>query len=380
MYSYLELDSLRTLMLDYTTKCNALCLRCARNVDGKYLNKNMPIADMPWNIFEKFFKETINYIDRIDYCGNFGDPILHPDLIKGINWLRSIDDSSMRKQLDRDDLFIDIATNGGVNHPTWWAELATSLNGVGAVTFGIDGLEDTNEIYRRQVNWKKLMINVEAFINAGGVADWQFILFEHNIHQLKEAEELSKNMGFNKFFTIDNYDRISEDTGGSDAEAYINHFQNIKDGIGAETKKYEVTTVTNEATTNKEKNIKEFEVVMEELYDNDIEQYQQTAPIECSWWKHKKAGLLLMFNGEVWPCCHTGGMRFPKEEPWDHPDSTNLYNETHGKYGSEFNNIQHHSLNEILNHKWFNNELVKSWKNKHRLELCAVTCASIKKS
>ena len=247
------------------------------------------------------------------------------------------------------------------------------------VTFGIDGLADTNEIYRRQVDWKKLMLNVEAFINAGGVADWQFILFEHNIHQLKEAEELSKNMGFNKFFTIDNYDRVSEDTGGSDAETYINHFENVKDGIGAETKKYEVTTVTNESKT-KEKSIKEFEVVMEELYDNDIEKYQQTAPIECSWWKHKKAGLLFMFNGEVWPCCHTGGMRFPKEEPWDHADSTNLYNETHGKYGSEFNNIQHHSLNEILNHKWFNNELVKSWKNKHRLDLCAVTCASFKKS
>ena len=379
MYSYLELDSLRTLMLDYTTKCNALCLRCARNVDGKYLNKNMPIADMPWDIFEKFFKETINYIDRIDYCGNFGDPILHPDLIKGINWLRNIDDSSARKQLNRDPLFIEISTNGGVNHPTWWTELATSLNGIGTVTFGIDGLEDTNEIYRRQVNWKKLMLNVEAFINAGGIADWQFILFEHNIHQLKEAEELSINMGFNDFFTIDNYNRISKDTGGSEAEAYINHFLNQEDNIGAKTKKYEVTTVSNESKA-KEKNIKEFEVVMEELYDNDIEKYQQTAPIECSWWKHKKAGLLFMFNGEIWPCCHTGGMRFPKEEPWDEMLSSNLYSGTHGKYGSEFNNIQHHSLDEILNHKWFNNELVKSWKNKHRLDLCAVTCASFKKS
>ena len=379
MYSYLELDSLRTLMLDYTTKCNALCLRCIRNVDGKYLNKNMPIADMPWDIFEKFFKETINYIDRIDYCGNFGDPILHPDLIKGINWLRNIDDSSARKQLNRDPLFIEISTNGGVNHPTWWTELATSLNGIGTVTFGIDGLEDTNEIYRRQVNWKKLMLNVEAFINAGGIADWQFILFEHNIHQLKEAEELSINMGFNDFFTIDNYNRISKDTGGSEAEAYINHFLNQEDNIGAKTKKYEVTTVSNESKA-KEKNIKEFEVVMEELYDNDIEKYQQTAPIECSWWKHKKAGLLFMFNGEIWPCCHTGGMRFPKEEPWDEMLSSNLYSGTHGKYGSEFNNIQHHSLDEILNHKWFNNELVKSWKNKHRLDLCAVTCASFKKS
>jgi hypothetical protein len=339
----------------------------------------MPIADMPWDIFEKFFKETINYIDRIDYCGNFGDPILHPDLIKGINWLRNIDDSSARKQLNRDPLFIEISTNGGVNHPTWWTELATSLNGIGTVTFGIDGLEDTNEIYRRQVNWKKLMLNVEAFINAGGIADWQFILFEHNIHQLKEAEELSINMGFNDFFTIDNYNRISKDTGGSEAEAYINHFLNQEDNIGAKTKKYEVTTVSNESKA-KEKNIKEFEVVMEELYDNDIEKYQQTAPIECSWWKHKKAGLLFMFNGEIWPCCHTGGMRFPKEEPWDEMLSSNLYSGTHGKYGSEFNNIQHHSLDEILNHKWFNNELVKSWKNKHRLDLCAVTCASFKKS
>ena len=87
-----------------------------------------------------------------------------------------------------------------------------------------------------------------------------------------------------------------------------------------------------------------------------------------------------MFNGEIWPCCHTGGMRYPKEDPWDHPNSSNLYSETHGKYGNEYNNIQHHSLKEILNHTWFNNELVKSWENKSRLDLCAVTCASFKKS
>jgi len=373
MYSYLELTSLRTLMLDYTTKCNALCLRCARNVNGKYLNKNMPIKDMSWEIFEKFFTETINYIERLEYCGNFGDPILNPDLIRGINWLKKINDNSKRQEIGRSKLYIEVATNGGVNHPSWWKELALALNGVGSVTFGIDGLEDTNDLYRRQVVWKRLMENVEAFIGAGGVADWQFILFEHNYHQKDQVEELSKKMGFNKFFTIDNYDRISNDTGGSDAEPYINHFVKKYDNLGEETKKYKNTIVNNQSTV-KEQKLKEFDELMETKYNNDIKQFKNSAPIDCSWWKHRKAGLMLTFDGEVWPCCHTGGMRYPKDKPWDHPDSSNLYSETHGRYGSNFNNILYNTLDEILQHEWFHRELVKSWENNRRLELCSVTC------
>ena len=397
MYSYNEISSLRTVMLDYTTKCNALCLRCARNIDGKYLNKNMPIADMPWEIFEKFFTETINSFDRIDYCGNFGDPILHPDLIKGIKWLYAKEDYNKRQEVQagRDGLLINIATNGGINSTHWWKEFAYALNEStsnqpGTVTFGIDGLEDTNDLYRRQVNWKRLMENVEAFIQAGGKATWQFIIFEHNAHQLQAVEQLSKEMGFNDFFTIDNYERVINDTGGSDTDTYIERFKGKKeqeteevvDHIGLETKKYKKLEIRNETEdniTNKENKLTDFEIVIKTQYNDDITLFEKTAPIKCSWHKHEKAGVLLMWNGEIWPCCYTGGQRYPKDFPWDHPENGNdLYKKTHGTYGAQFNNINHHTFDEILKHEWYAGKLVKSWTNDSRLEMCGFMCTQFK--
>ena len=424
MYSYLELNSIRTIMLDYTSKCNALCLRCARNIDGKYLNKNMPLADMPWEVFEKFFTETINSFDRIDYCGNFGDPILHPDLIKGLQWLYANEDHDKRKKIEdnRPGLLINIATNGGVNSPAWWKELAYTLNAStsdqpGQVTFGIDGLEDTNDLYRRQVSWKRLMENVEAFIGAGGQAIWQFIIFEHNAHQLKEVEQLSKKMGFIDFFTIDNYERVINDTGGSETETYLERLKELKqqesdgkhftwhgpakaesksrilrestfkkgqiiDHLGLETKKYEKFEISNETEdniTNKKSKLTNFEIIIKTQYNDDINLFEKTAPISCSWHKDRKAGVLLTWNGEVWPCCYTGGQRYPKDFPWDHPEEGNdFYKKTHGTYGKQFNNINHYTFDEILKHEWYAEQLVKSWTNDKRLELCGFTCTQFK--
>jgi hypothetical protein len=36
---------------------------------------------------------------------------------------------------------------------------------------------------------------MQAFVNAGGQAQWNFIVFKHNEHQVEEARELAKNMG-----------------------------------------------------------------------------------------------------------------------------------------------------------------------------------------
>jgi len=125
---YIDLPSLHQVMLDYTSKCNALCLRCARNVEGKFLNKNMPIADMPWNVFEAFFEPALNYINVLEYVGNFGDPALHPDLIKGIEWLRQRENPSLRQSLGKwPHPTFQIATNGGMNSPDWWRDLAKVL-------------------------------------------------------------------------------------------------------------------------------------------------------------------------------------------------------------------------------------------------------------
>jgi MoaA/NifB/PqqE/SkfB family radical SAM enzyme len=87
-----------------------------------------------------------------------------------------------------------------MRNPRWWAELAQQKNIL--LTFSIDGLEGTNHLYRTGSNWKKIITNAKTFIDAGGQAEWKFLIFEHNQHQIEEAEALAKSIGFVKFSPI----------------------------------------------------------------------------------------------------------------------------------------------------------------------------------
>ena len=70
-----------------------------------------------------------------------------------------------------------------------------------AINFAIDGLKDTNHIYRVKTDFDRIIDNAEAFIKAGGNAHWIMIIFDHNQHQIDEANELSKKVGFRSFQT-----------------------------------------------------------------------------------------------------------------------------------------------------------------------------------
>ena len=62
-----------------------------------------------------------------------------------------------------------------------------------SVFFGIDGIDQKSlERYRIGSNFKKVQENFRAFINAGGKATWQFIVFEHNEHLIKDAKGMAK--------------------------------------------------------------------------------------------------------------------------------------------------------------------------------------------
>ena len=78
----------------------------------------------------------------------------------------------------------------------WWKELAFILGGRGKVQFSVDGLEDTNHLYRVNVNWKKIEEAMDVFTQAGGKGVWVYLVFEHNEHQVEEAEQMAKLFGF----------------------------------------------------------------------------------------------------------------------------------------------------------------------------------------
>lgn len=136
-----------------------------------------------------FGPSLVSQLQGIDFCGSYGDPAMAPDLLAIVDHFRLGSPGSR----------LVIFSNGGLRAPAWWRELASVLGRPSRVVFGIDGIGDTNAVYRRNVVFDRVMANARAFIEAGGEAQWDFLVFKHNESQLAEAEALSREMGFAAF-------------------------------------------------------------------------------------------------------------------------------------------------------------------------------------
>lgn len=190
MYRYREI---RQLHLEITTACNASCPLCLRNVLGGLNNPYLPITELRLeDITAILSADFVQQLQLIYLCGNYGDPMAAHDTLDVLEYFRAVNPR----------IRLGIHTNGSARTPEWWARLASVVD---YCRFGIDGLEDTNHLYRRGTQWKKVMESVAAFIGAGGRAEWDFIVFRHNEHQVEEARELSRKLGFAHFFTKNTY-------------------------------------------------------------------------------------------------------------------------------------------------------------------------------
>ena len=188
-----HIDNIKILHIEPTSKCNLACPQCPRNVLGEGLNPDLLREDLPLQWFQdQLPNKFIQQLDKIYFCGDFGDACIHSDLLEIISYLKSV----------KPNLVIGINTNGSLRTTKWWSECASILtHPKDYVMFAIDGLEDTNHIYRRNSNWKKIMENVEAYISNGGNALWEYLVFQHNKHQVDQAKKLAHDMGFNWFNT-----------------------------------------------------------------------------------------------------------------------------------------------------------------------------------
>ena len=152
MFYNLPLDHID---IELTTRCNAACPMCFRNNHGDRPNPMLVEKDFELDLLEQIDVP----VKKLALCGNYGDPIMHKELPQIIEyWFKNKSQN------------IVMMTNGGARSKQWWTDLGKLTKGKMRVTFGIDGLEDTNHLYRRNVRWDRLMQNTKAFIDAGGDA------------------------------------------------------------------------------------------------------------------------------------------------------------------------------------------------------------------
>lgn len=193
-----KFDQLKSIHLEITNRCQARCPMCSRNVRGGIDNPNLTLADWTLEDFKTIISpEVLSQVEHIYFCGNFGDPMLNKHLPEMCEYARLINP----------DLRLKIHTNGGARTKQWWTQLAHSMPKDHSVIFGIDGLEDTHHLYRVDTDYQTVINNAKTFMAAGGRAEWVFIKFRHNEHQVQEAERRAKELGFVQF-TIKNSNRF----------------------------------------------------------------------------------------------------------------------------------------------------------------------------
>jgi hypothetical protein len=180
---------IKVLHIEPTDVCQAACPLCARETDGLFVKHLQHHLDMH-EILQVFSSDKIEQLDKMFMCGNYGDPAAGRHTQKIYRSFRKFNPN----------IVLGMNTNGALQKPEWWRDLAKVLHQPrDYVVFSIDGLEDTNHIYRRNVNWRNLMNNVQAFIAAGGSAHWDMLVYRHNQHQVDACEQLARKLGFSWF-------------------------------------------------------------------------------------------------------------------------------------------------------------------------------------
>ena len=179
----------KVLHIEPTDFCNAACPQCPREIDETFDKNNIHHLSVE-QIQDIIDVKTIKRLEKMYTCGVYGEPAAGKYTLDIYNYFRRVNPRIM----------LGMNTNGSLRTPDWWAELAKILKRHSDyVVFSLDGLADTNHIYRVNTDWYKIMANVEAFISAGGRAHWDMLVFEHNEHQVDTAQQLAKDMGFKWF-------------------------------------------------------------------------------------------------------------------------------------------------------------------------------------
>ena len=168
--------------IEPTSKCTLECTLCDRTWFYETFKKR--------NLHEINIDHIVKFVGvnaEVSMCGNNGDPIYHS---KFLELCKKFKDNNCR---------LSISTNGSAKTKAWWEKLKNILTKDDCITFALDGLEDTNHLYRKNAKWDSIMTAVKTLKDNDFKMIWQFIPFKHNQHQIYDASNLSKELGFDEF-------------------------------------------------------------------------------------------------------------------------------------------------------------------------------------
>jgi organic radical activating enzyme len=136
---------------------------------------------------------------KIVLCGNYGDPIYHPDFINFV------------KKLKSRSVVLSINTNGSYKNQEWWRELVTNLDSNDHIIFSVDGTPENFTQYRMNADWESIKIGMDVVANSECDSSWKYIPFAFNQFDIDQVKQLSQDIGIKQFY-VELSDRFDEKT------------------------------------------------------------------------------------------------------------------------------------------------------------------------
>lgn len=184
--------------IEPTNICTLRCSGCART---SFINK----WPQHWKNYSLDINKLLKFIDidlagkKINLCGNYGDPIYHPDFIELVTRLKT------------QGAVISIITNGSYKTQEWWEQLVSKLTSDDNITFSVDGTPNNFTQYRINADWESIQTGMKVVADAVCHSTWKYIPFLYNQHDIEEVKQLSNNIGINHF-QVELSDRFDEHT------------------------------------------------------------------------------------------------------------------------------------------------------------------------
>ncbi len=349
MYRYKDI---RKVHLEITQLCQAACPMCDRNENGGKDNKHITNAELSLEDCKKIFSpEFISQLDTMYMCGNLGDPIVAKDTLEVFRYFRE----------HNPNMWLSMNTNAGARDSAWWTELAKIYNKKGAVNFSVDGLEDTNHLYRQNVKWSIVENSMRSFINAGGKARWDYIIFEHNQHQVEQAEQLANDWGCQKFIKkkTARFFSTARNVGKEEHQS-----QNRK---GTETVllKKPKEKFQNRALSKEQELITQY---------GSMTKYYDSCKIDCK--VAKEGNIFITAEGLLMPCCWTAGRMYK----WWHEDyrTEQIWDFINRAGGKEGIDVINNELSSVIDNNDLLSNIKASWDiasiKEGKLEVCSQKC------
>lgn len=376
-------SEITTVHLEVTERCNASCPQCARNINGGEVNPLLHDAELSLDDVKNILKpEFISQLKRLYMCGNYGDPISARDTLEMFEYIRSCN-SSMQ---------LSFHTNASAKTPEWWSRLPAAMGKNHYVVFSVDGLEDTNHLYRQGTVWSKIMANARAFIAAGGRARWDYIVFGHNEHQVEEARALAESMGFEKF-NIKKSNRFFSNTRGA---VKTEHQAGNRKGAATTllsmptNPEYQNAALQQLADLSKDKEPVSIDLIttVAELEGKigrqrfatdpskkkDMERYWDTVPVKCKVAEEKS--IYITAEGYLQPCCWTAGQMYV----WYWNDRGGQIWSAIDKAGLDSLDLKKYDISDVIEGKFMQEIIPDSWTKpscaEGKLAVCAKTCGT----